>query len=199
MLGLRHHDVVLKGRTSRGTPIRLRPMTEDDWDLLYKWNNDPDVLYWAEGDDITSRTLHEVQDLYRTVSRSAFCFVIEADGALVGECWLQEMNVTRIIEQHPGLDCRRIDLMIGEKQLWGQGIGTEAIRLLTGFGFHQQSADALFGCFVSDNNPRSYRAFQRVGYQIVETIECDPGGKSRSEHTLSLTREAYLRLRTETG
>jgi RimJ/RimL family protein N-acetyltransferase len=199
MAQLRQHGVVLEGQTSRGVRIRLRPMAEDDWDLLLKWNNDPDVLYWAEGDDITSRTLHEVQDLYRTVSRTAFCFVIEVGDVPVGECWLQEMNVTRISERHPGLDCRRIDLMIGEKGLWGQGIGTEAIRLLTDFGFRQQSADALFGCFVSDNNPRSYRAFQRVGYQIIETRECDPGGKSRFEYTLRLTREAYLRLGSETG
>jgi RimJ/RimL family protein N-acetyltransferase len=168
-------------------------MTEGDWDRLLRWNNDPDVLYWAEGDDITSRTLQEVQDLYRTVSRTAFCFVIEAGGVPVGECWLQEMNVARIAEQHPGLDCRRIDLMIGEKQHWGQGIGTEAIRLLSEFGFTRQTADALFGCFVTDNNPRSYRAFQRVGYQLFETLECDPGRKSRFEYTLRLTREAYLK------
>jgi RimJ/RimL family protein N-acetyltransferase len=167
-------------------------MTEDDWDLLLKWNNDPDVLYWAEGDDVTSRTLLEVQDLYRTVSRTAFCFVIEAGGVPVGECWLQEMNVTRIIEQHPGLDCRRIDLMIGEKRVWGQGIGTETIRLLTQFGFTQQSADALFGCFVAGNNPRSYRAFQRVGYQIVETRARDPGSKFSIEYTLRLTRTDYF-------
>jgi RimJ/RimL family protein N-acetyltransferase len=167
-------------------------MAEDDLDLLLKWNNDPEVLYWAEGDDVTSRTLPEVQELYCSVCRDAFCFIIEADGAPVGECWLQEMNVTRILEQHPGLDCRRIDLLIGEKQLWGQGIGTETIRLLTQFGFVQQSADALFGCFVADNNPRSYRAFQRVGYQIFQTLECDPDSKSRLEYTLRLTREAYF-------
>jgi RimJ/RimL family protein N-acetyltransferase len=183
----------LEGQTPRGIHVRLRPMTEGDWDLLLKWNNDPDVLYYAEGDDITSRTLQEVQDLYCQVCRTAFCFIIEAcatpdAGAPVGECWLQEMNVTRILQQHPGLDCRRIDLMIGEKQLWGQGIGTETIRLLTRFAFQQEGADALFGCFVADNNPHSYRAFQRVGYQIVETIECDPGSKPRFEYTLRLTR-----------
>jgi RimJ/RimL family protein N-acetyltransferase len=192
MVRLEHHDVALEGQTSRGVRVRLRPMTEEDWDLLLKWNNDPDVLYWAEGDDITSRTLHEVQDLYRTVSRTAFCFVIEAGDVPVGECWLQEMNVTRIIEQHPGLDCRRIDLMIGEKRVWGQGIGTETIRLLTRFGFTQQSADALFGCFVAGTNPRSYRAFQRVGYQIVEARERAPGSKFSLEYTLRLTRKVYF-------
>jgi RimJ/RimL family protein N-acetyltransferase len=195
---LRYHDVVLEGQISLGGHIRLRSMTEGDWDLLLKWNNDPDVLYWAEGGDVTSRTLQEVQDLYRTVSRTAFCFVIEAVGVPVGECWLQEMNVARILEQHHSLDCRRIDLMIGEKQLWGQGIGTETIRLLTDFGFRQQSADALFGCFVNDNNPRSYRAFQRVGYHIIETLVCDPGRKSRFEYTLRLTRRAYFGLGTKT-
>ena len=82
--------------------------------------------------------------------------------------------------------------MIGEKGFWGQGIGTETIRLLTQFGFTEQSADALFGCFVAGNNPRSYRAFQRVGYQIVETIECEPGKKSSLEYTLRLTRKADL-------
>jgi RimJ/RimL family protein N-acetyltransferase len=189
---LRRHDIVLEGQTSRGVRIRLRPMTEGDWDLLLKWNNDPGVLYFAEGDDITSRTLQEVQDLYCTVCRTAFCFIIKAAGVPVGECWLQEMNVARILKQRPGLDCRRIDLMIGEKHLWGQGIGTEAIRLLSHFGFTRQSADAIFGCFVADNNPRSYKAFQRVGYQIIETLECSPGSKSRFEYTLRLTREAYL-------
>jgi RimJ/RimL family protein N-acetyltransferase len=192
MAPLRQHGVILEGQTSRGVQIRLRPMTEGDWDTLLKWNNDPEVLYWAEGDDVTSRTLQEVQELYCSVCQNAFCFIIEAAGTPVGECWLQEMNVARVLEGHPGLDCRRIDLMIGEKGLWGQGIGTETIRLLTQFGFAQQSADALFGCFVSGNNPRSYRAFQRVGYQIAETLECDPGSKSRFEYTLRLTREAYF-------
>jgi RimJ/RimL family protein N-acetyltransferase len=192
MANLRRHDVALEGQTSRGVLIRLRPMTEGDWDLLLKWNNDPDVLTFAEGDDITSRTMQEVQDLYCTVCQNAFCFIIEAAGVPVGECWLQEMNVARIVEQHPDLDCRRIDLMIGEKHLWGQGIGSETIRLLTDFGFTRQAADALFGCFVAGNNPRSYKAFQRVGYQIVETLECAPGSKSRLEYTLRLTRETYL-------
>ncbi|MHC4074031.1 MAG: GNAT family N-acetyltransferase, partial [Planctomycetota bacterium] len=124
---LRRHNVILEGRTSRGVRIRLRPMTEDDWDILCRWNRDPEVLYYAEGDDVTSYRREEVQGIYRTVSRTAFCFIVEADGTSVGECWLQEMNIKRVLDKYPWSDCRRIDLMIGEKGLWGQGIGTEII------------------------------------------------------------------------
>lgn len=199
MARLGQHDAVLEGGTPRGVRVRLRPMIEEDWGLLLKWNNDPEVLYYAEGDDVTSRTLEEVQGLYCQVCQDAFCFVIEADGVPIGECWLQEMNVERILTRYPGLDCQRIDLMIGEKDYWGQGIGTETIRLLTEFGFAQQGADMIFGCFVSDYNPRSRRAFQRVGYEIVGRIDYAPGKKARYDYDLGLTRDRFVEGHRDRG
>jgi len=170
-------------------------MTEADWGILCKWNNDPDVLYYAEGDYVTSRPMEEVQELYCAVCEHAFCFVIEADGRSVGECWLQEMNIDRILKQYPDADCRRIDLMIGEKDCWGRTIGTETIRLLTGFGFEHEGADRIFACDVADYNVRSRKAFQRVGYEIVATIVQEPGRKARFCYDLALTREVYARAR----
>ena len=198
---LRQHDVALEGQTPRGVSVRLRPMTEGDWDILFKWNNDPKVLYYSEGDDVTGYTLEDVQDLYRGVSSNAFCFVIEADGKPIGECWLQRMNLERILAdsehplKYPDLDCRRVDLMIGEKQVWGQGIGTEVIRLLTEFGFAKEGADRIFGCDVVDYNIRSRKAFQRVGYEIISRIEHEPGGKAEYGCDLVLTKEMFLETR----
>ena len=57
--------------TLRGERVTLRPMTEDDWNLLFRWNNDPEVLYYSEGDEVNSRTLEEVQSIYRGVSQQA--------------------------------------------------------------------------------------------------------------------------------
>lgn len=85
---LKGHRITLRGKTAQGQNIELRPMTEGDWDILARWNNDPDVLYYAEGDDVTSRKLEEVQDMYRSVSHQAFCFIIELDGKPIGEGWL---------------------------------------------------------------------------------------------------------------
>ena len=188
----RRHDVALEGRTSRGAHVRLRPMTEDDWDVLCRWNSDPAVLYYAEGDDVTSYTLKEVQEIYRTVSQTALCFIVEADGTPIGECWLQEMNIKRVLVKYPRLDCRRIDLMIGEKALWGRGIGTEAIRLLTEYAFLEQGVDLIYNAEIADYNVRSWKAFQRVGYQVVEEIEQAPGRKAAVGYDLALTKDVFL-------
>jgi len=188
---LQAHEVALLGRTAEGIEVRLRPMTEGDWDLLLAWNNDPEVLYYAEGDEVVSRPLAEVQALYREVSQSAFCFIIEAGERPVGECWLQEMNLGRILGRYVGLDARRIDLMIGDQAWWGRGVGTAAIRLLTAFGFEEQGADMIWACDVADYNPRSRRAFERVGYRLAAEIPQPEGAKARWTYDLVMWRRTY--------
>ena len=71
---LREHKIVLQGEQ-----VVLRPLTEDDWGLLLSWNSDPEVLYFTEGDEVSSYTLDQIQGIYRGVSQTAFCFVIEVE------------------------------------------------------------------------------------------------------------------------
>ena len=189
---LKQHQVILEGNAPQGRCIRLRPMTEDDWDILVRWNNDPYVLYYAEGDDITAYTLGQVQSKYRSVCQSAICFIIEADGKPIGECWLQKMNLERVLQKYPDLDCRRIDLAIGEKQYWGQGIGTEVIRLLTEFGFLRERVDVIYEPGIADYNIRSLKAFQRVGYEIVSSIKEEPASKANFLYDLVLTKDKFF-------
>jgi RimJ/RimL family protein N-acetyltransferase len=191
---LRKHDIVLRGKR-----VDLRPMTEGDWDTLLKWNSDPEVLYFSEGDDVTSYSLEDIQGIYRGVSQSAFCFVIELDGRPIGECWLQRMNLKRILDKYPGKDCRRIDLSIGEKDLWGHGLGTDAIRTLTRFGFEKEGADLIFGCEIADYNPRSRRAFEKVGYKLDAEIELPVGRKAQCEYDVVMSREKRVRSAGRAG
>ncbi len=180
------HDVTL-----RGGHVVLRPLTEKDWAFLVKWNNDPEVLHYAEGDSVTGRPLEEVQGIYRAVSRHAHCFVIEHGGTPIGECWLQRMNLARISEKHPGLDVRRVDIVIGEKGLWGRGLGTEAVRLLVDFGFKREGADVIFACDIADYNDGSLRMFRKAGFIHYGARREPPGAKAGYRLDLFLTRERY--------
>ena len=155
------HDVVL-----HDGDIVLRPLTENDWAVLERWNQDPEVLWYAESDDAGSNAPERVRQVARHVSQDAYYFVIEHEGRPIGEAWLQLMNLARVLDRHRGLDCRRIDLVIGEKELWGTGIGTRVIRAITDFGFETERADAIFGCDIGDRNPRSLGAFGRAGYEV---------------------------------
>jgi len=187
---LQEHDVIL-----HGAKVLLRPMTESDWDVLARWGSDPDVLWFSEGDDVESRSLVDVQRIYRGVSETAFCFIMQFNGHRIGECWLQKMNLDRILSRYPDKDCRRIDLTIGEKMYWGQGFGTDAIRTLTRYGFEQENADLLFGCGVADYNPRSRRAFEMAGFVEFQRIVEPAGCKARWSCDLVITREEYFRKR----
>jgi RimJ/RimL family protein N-acetyltransferase len=186
MQQIRSHNISLQGKR-----VFLRPMNEDDWGVLEKWNKDPEVLYYCEGDDVEQYDSEEVKSIYRSVSQHAFCFIIELNNIPLGECWLQEMNLERISKQYPGKDCRRIDLTIGEKRYWGQGIGTEVINLLTTFGFKQAQADVIFACEVADYNYRSIKAFQKAGFVICQTMPQSPTDKASYRFDLAFTRDEW--------
>jgi aminoglycoside 6'-N-acetyltransferase len=191
---LKTHDVTL-----RGERLVLRPLTEADWGVLLRWNTDPEVLWFTEGDDVRARTLDEVQGIYRGASQHALCFVAELAGAPIGEGWLQEMNLRRILDEYPGRDVRRIDLAIGEKRLWGQGLGTEMLRLLARLGFEREGCDAIFGVDVGGHNPRSRRAFEKAGFRVLRTVPAPDRAKAAFTYDLILTREDYERARIPTG
>lgn len=149
----------------RGDRVTLRPMTEQDWPHVLAWNADPEVLIWSDG--LTEvRPEEDTKDIYRTVSLSAHVFLIELEGEPIGECWLQKMNLPSYLERFPGQDVRRIDLVIGRKDLWGQGLGSDTIRTLVRFGFEQEDADVIFG-LVEAGNPRSRAAFRKAGFACL--------------------------------
>ena len=121
----------------------LRPMTEGDWDVVLEWADDPEVLYFSEGDSIDHRPKEEHQAIYRAVSVTpADMFVFEVNGEPMGDGWLQHMNLARVLDAHPGKECRRVDLEL-ERFWWGKGIGTRAIRLLTAHGFRGEPTWSL--------------------------------------------------------
>ena len=179
---LRAHTVTL-----RSGSVTLRPLTEDDWDLAVRWWNDPEIAYYADAEPI-KYAVRQVQEIVRGISRCACCFVIEFEGRPVGECWLQEMNMKRILERNRGLDCRRIDLAI-EKASWAQGIGTATIRLLVGFGFESECADAIFAVDVADYNRGSRRAFEKAGFELCDTVPQPAGAPARVRHDLVIRAE----------
>lgn len=182
---LSNHGVVL-----RGDRVVLRPMTESDWGSLLQWNNDQEVMSYADGNPFEVSTVEEIQKIYRWISTQAFCFMIEVSGVSIGECWLQEMNLQRILDQFPDKDLRRIDITIGEKSLWGQGLGTEAIGLLVDFGFRSQDTDMIFATVAADN-PRSRKAFEKnsfIQHAVVTDTEDVPSGTA---FDLDITRDQY--------
>ena len=69
---LRTHNTILTGER-----VVLRPMTEDDWDILLRWNRDPEVLYYAAA---VGAALSQAAKLgagdFRSISERAYVWVL---------------------------------------------------------------------------------------------------------------------------
>ena len=166
--------------------INLRPLTDADLPLLYRWNDDPDVVYWADSGNAERFEPGEVDSMYGYVSQNALCFLAEVEGRPIGDCWLQKMNIKAVQDQYPNLDVRRIDATIGEKDMWGKGIGTEIMKMLIDFAFREENVDVLY-CIVADYNERSRRMIERLGF-----IKCDE--EDADADSLRAKKEYHYRL-----
>lgn len=58
-----------------------------------------------------------------------------------------------------------ISILIGDKDQWGKGYGTEAINLITDFGFNTLGLHKIEAGILENNNG-SIKAFQKAGFEI---------------------------------
>ena len=91
------HHVIL-----RDVDLTLRPIEESDWAFIYRWRNDPEVLYYSDGPGIGGYDLDEIKnDSFQAGFTNRFGFMMVAEKQIIGECWLQRMNLTRLLERYP--------------------------------------------------------------------------------------------------
>lgn len=92
------------------------------------------------------------------------------------------MNLPRIMIAFPDQRLARIDLQLGH-EMWGRGLGTRAIKLLTEHAF-DRGDDLVFAVDISDFNSRSRRAFLRCGFVPWRRVPSPPGAKAKFVYDL---------------
>ena len=105
-----------------GEKVILRAIERSDLDNYVRWINDPDVrefLLMREPFSLVQEEQWYESTLQNTNAR---LYAMEYDGQLIGGCGLQHIDwLNRSAE---------LGIFIGEKDLWGQGLGTDATRTL---------------------------------------------------------------------
>jgi hypothetical protein len=183
---LNEHKIILKG-----DKVVLRPMAEYDWDIIWKWNYNPNTLHFSEDRSLIKYSPSQIQQTYRDISKDAFCFLIEFETKPVGDCWIQKVSIERILRAYPVRRCRRVDLLIGEIESFDPLLSMDVVRTLTKFGFKEENADIIFGCGIPDHDRFSLKSFRNVGYQIYEKVRQPVGRKSQYVYDVILMREQY--------
>jgi RimJ/RimL family protein N-acetyltransferase len=167
-----HHEPgpdVVGELVREGDRIRLRRHVVQNREAFQRWYADPEIARLLRHDQ---RPLNELQ------SRSYFDTLIMPSSAR-GTCFaIHEIATDRLIGTTALTDFEGsahrtayFRIVIGEKDSWGLGYGTEATKLVMAEAFESQNLDAV-KLEVFTHNERAERAYLRVGFvQTGQHIE----------------------------
>lgn len=143
----------------QGKLVRLRSISRADLPRQWEFNNDLEVELAGGGDPPTPQSLERLQSEYDQQTakggRDGPSFGIEADGQLIGQCAL--FNVDPIARTS------EIGITIGDKKYWGRGFGREAIELLVEYGFVHRNLRKIW-LHVHAENKRAHRVYSASGF-----------------------------------
>ena len=159
----------------RGERVLLRRGRPEDAEGLFQIRNEPEVVRWWGSDEI-----EEISDQFIEADEG---FVIEANGEVVGAIQYHE-------EDDPMYRHAGIDIFLTASR-HGQGLGTEAIRLLARHLFEERGHHRLTIDPAADN-AAAIRAYEKAGFRrvgIMRNYERGPDGVWHDGLLMDMLRE----------
>jgi RimJ/RimL family protein N-acetyltransferase len=142
-----------------GEKIYLRPLEKNEMKLICKWHNDDEVMTLFA---ITKKTKEKYWlDWFKKINRDPntiyFGIVKKNDDKFIGY-----VNIEQIYWNHKL--CRDTGILIGEKEEWSKGYGTEAMHLIIKYAIEELGLHRLeLMTFVF--NKRGMRVWDKCGFK----------------------------------
>lgn len=138
-----------------GRITRLRRIEREDIPTFVRWFGDPDVREFLLLNRPISMAEEEQWFARQLQSRDSEVFAIETtDGVHIGNTGLHDINWL-----HRNAE---MGIVIGEKQYWGKGYGSDAARVLLRFAFDEMNLHRV-QLTVYEDNVRAIRAYEKCG------------------------------------
>lgn len=148
-----------------GKKVCLRPFGKDDVPYIQRWSNDAEIRKLTG--EVAPMSRVEAEKFYRELcadkERMWFVIVLKKGNRVIGEAGLLRM--------FKPWRCTDMTVIIGEKDEWGKGYGTEAGRLLLEFAFKQLHFHRISVGVVGLNH-RALRFWEGLGFK-KEGVERD--------------------------
>ena len=174
----------------QGEKVQLRRLEPTDIDFIMQWVNDPEVTKWLSSFVWPVSRKSEEEWLDRAAKAdnpSDQILAVETkDGTYIGQVGLHKIDYISGIAE--------LGIVIGRKDYWGQGYGSDALRTLIRFAFSQLRLRKLLLTYYGDNK-RAEKCYLRLGFKEVGRLKDHMlrGGKFQDIVYMELFAEDFLK------
>ncbi len=175
-----------------GRRVRLRPIEKDDLPRFVKWLADEETRSFLSQHLPYSLMQEErwYEDNLKAREEQAWAIDVQPEGAAlvpwehIGSCGFFHLNWR----------CRHAEagILIGARERWGQGYGSDALRTLVHWGFYTLDLNRIY-LRVFDDNARAIRCYQKVGFVEEGRLRQDDyrNGAYRDTLLMSMLRSEW--------
>ncbi|MBU0981407.1 GNAT family N-acetyltransferase [Patescibacteria group bacterium] len=166
--------------------IILRPLEEDDFTLIAAWSNNNEVTHFmfTGQKPLTEEQIKQTLISQLAGNNTIFMAVDKETKKPFGYAGLYEINPT----------ARKAEfrILIGDKDFWGRGHGTEITEMLTYYGFDRLNLHRIFLGYT-EANEGARRAYEKAGYVQEGVLKDDIYRNSTYYNTvrMALLRDEY--------
>ncbi|MFC1630131.1 GNAT family N-acetyltransferase [Patescibacteria group bacterium] len=151
--------------------IILKPIETEELSKLARmistWVNDGIVTYYlftGQKPQNSSEVLKDFTKLLEEKNNIIFLIIDQETKKMIGYAGIYEIN--------PIVRKGEFRILIGEKNFWNKGYGTEITELVTYYGFDRLNLNRIYLGYASENKGAG-RAYEKAGYQYEGTLKED--------------------------
>ena len=165
----------------------LRPLTPEDASSLASWMNDDEVTYFMFTGQrpITVGQLSE--EILRQTADPAHAIFLVEDRAT-----RKPIGYAGLYDTHPTARKAEFRILLGAKEFWNKGYGTEVTELLTFYGFDRLNLNKVW-LGVTEDNFAAVRAYEKAGFKVEGRLRQELYRNSRYYDAIrmSVVRDEY--------
>jgi len=155
-------------------------LSEEEWKGLYETFRDPEIAEWNGSSPLRSPFwLFKRFVLAETKRKDRLAFIVSDEKG-------EYLGTVELYDILPG-EQATLGILIGRKDRWGQGYGTEAVRAALAYAFGPLGLKRVrLRTFA--HNLRARRAFLKAGFREVGL---GPGPKGKEDVYMEVRREDF--------
>ena len=170
-----------------GERIFLSQVCREDLPLFARWFSDLELTAYLGATGMSFMPEHE-QEWYDNVvkdrDKKTFAIVVREGQRLIGSIGFHPVDARRGVTE--------LGVAIGDKSAWGQGYGSEAVRLICDYGFTFLGLHTIYLWHVAFNE-RGHRAYLKAGFKLAGRIRGAElfDGQRYDRILMDITREDF--------